>query len=252
MTAVRTTMIALAVAMGAWTPLAAQDTGEIVEPAPVRAFAEGSVLYAQPVGEFADHIDRGVGLALGLSVPIRERSPWSIRLNGGVLNYGNERREVTLGGSVGGRIRLDLTTTNNVFYLGVGPQVAVTTGTLRPYALAFAGGAYFNTTSSLSGTGDHEEFGRTVNHDDLAFSWGGGAGVRLPLPVSTVPVLVDFGARYHRIGEVEYLREGDITDRPDGTIQLDPQRSRADMLTIHVGVSVGLRSSIFQSNDDER
>jgi hypothetical protein len=55
-------------------------------------------------------------------------------------------------------------------------------------------------------------------------------------------VFLDLGARYHDNGRsVRYLREGGIRDLPDGDVQLDVIRSRADLFTWHVGVSVGGR-----------
>jgi hypothetical protein len=55
-------------------------------------------------------------------------------------------------------------------------------------------------------------------------------------------VFLDIGARYHDNGrDVRYLREGGVRDLPDGGIQLDRIRSRADLITWHVGVSVGVR-----------
>ena len=40
--------------------------------------------------------------------------------------------------------------------------------------------------------------------------------------------------------QAEYLREGDIQDNPDGSITLFPVRSDTDLLTFHVGFSVGI------------
>ena len=39
-----------------------------------------------------------------------------------------------------------------------------------------------------------------------------------------------------------YLREGDIHDNPDGSISFRPTRTRADLVTLQLGVSVGLRA----------
>jgi hypothetical protein len=219
-----------ALAMAGALPLAAQEA----QPQPVRLQTELSVLYARPLGEFADHIDRGFGLAFGVSVPLAENSPFSLRLDGGVINYGHETRQVCLSSTVGCRVRVDLTTTNDIAFAAVGPQLAVPRGPVRPYLHASAGFAYFGTSSAVSGRDDHHDFARTINQDDLTFSWGVGGGVRVALPVAATPVLLDLGARYHDNARVEYLREGGITDLPDGTLQLDTQRSRADLITFHL------------------
>ncbi|NIQ54829.1 MAG: hypothetical protein GWN71_16020, partial [Gammaproteobacteria bacterium] len=47
-------------------------------------------------------------------------------------------------------------TSNTILYGGVGPQVMVPTGPVRPYANLGVGFGWFATTSSLEGTGDSE------------------------------------------------------------------------------------------------
>ena len=55
-------------------------------------------------------------------------------------------------------------------------------------------------------------------------------------------VFLDLGAQYHDNGRnVRYLREGGIHDQPDGGVEYDVIRSRADLITWHVGVSIGAR-----------
>lgn len=215
----------------------AQDPVDERAESPPRVFLDAGLLYAAPVGEFSDYVERGFGAGIGVIVPVGENSPWSLRVDGTVLNYGHESREVCPSTTIGCRVRLDLTTTNNVLLLAAGPQLALPRGPVRPYVQAFLGGALFSTSSSLSGVHDDVATAQTVNHHDLTWSWGGGGGLRVALPVTDHRVLMDLGARYHQNGRVDYLREGDITDLPDGSIALDPQRSRADMLTFRIGIT---------------
>jgi hypothetical protein len=50
------------------------------------------------------------------------------------------------------------------------------------------------------------------------------------------------GAQYRDSGRnARYLREGGIRDLPGGGVALEVVRSRADVVTGHVGVSVGGR-----------
>jgi hypothetical protein len=117
-------------------------------------------------------------------------------------------------------------------------------GAIRPYVNGTAGLSYFATTSSVEGThGDDEPFARTTNYDDTQFSWGGGAGVLVPVSHGArTLVFLDLGARYHDNGRnVRYLGEGGIRDLPNGDILLDVIHSRADLITYHVGVSIGVR-----------
>lgn len=208
---------------------------------PVRAEAEVAFIYAHPLGEFGDYIDRGYGGLAAMTVPLRPESPLGLRVEGGVVNYGRERHEVCLSPTIGCRVRVDLITSNDIFFAAAGPQLAVPAGPLRPYLYGAAGLAYFGTTSSVRGLADHDHFAHTTNFDDLTFSWGGGAGARVALTAGEIPVLLNLGVRYHDNGSVEYLREGDITDLPDGSIAISPQRSRADLLTVQLGATIGIR-----------
>lgn len=198
-------------------------------------------LYAEPAGEFADYIERGWGLGGSFSYAL-DRAGWlAIRADLGFVNYGNESREVCISATVGCRVVLDLTTSNNIFYGRLGPELAVPVGPIRPYATLQAGLGYFGTTSSLQGDNGSEPFASTNNFDDAVLSWDAGGGIRIPVYSGRAPVAIDLAARYHRNGRVQYLREGDITDNPDGSITLDPQESQADLWTFHVGVRVGIR-----------
>jgi len=205
--------------------------------------AGGALVYGAPQGEFADQIDQAFGARGHLAYRLGDASWFSVRFDGGGLIYGQEKFRVPLSSTIGGRITVDVSTSNNIFFLGVGPQIAAPDGRLRPYANGFAGVTFLNTTSSVSGTrnGEDDPFASTTNLDDAAFAYGGGAGLLVRISGGETPIALDLGLAYHRSGEASYLREGDIEDRPDGTIVIHPVQSRTDMLNVHIGVSVGLR-----------
>jgi hypothetical protein len=95
----------------------------------------------------------------------------------------------------------------------------------------------------VEGDDDSESFANDTNFDDAQLSWAGGAGVLVPVyrDLHTL-VFIDIGARYHDNGHnVRYLREGGIRDLPGGGVQLDVIQSRADLVTWHIGVSIGGR-----------
>ena len=48
---------------------------------------------------------------------------------------------------------------------------------------------------------------------------------------------LNLGAKYFYGGQATYLREGDITDNPDGSITLNPRSSKTDLVLWQVGVS---------------
>lgn len=220
------------------TPAHAQEPGE----EPARLFLGGDVLYGNPVGPFGELVDDGFGLAGHLIYRV-DRGGWlGLRADAGFLNYGRETQEVCFSTTVGCRVRLDLTTENNVFFAGIGPQLLVPAGGVRPYLNGSIGLAYFATTSSVRGDDDGDAFADDTNFDDWTFAWTGGGGLYIPIRDGPRPISVDLGAVYHQNGEAEFLREGDIIDHPDGSITLRPNRAEADLWTFRLGISIGLGS----------
>lgn len=219
-------------------PAHAQRRGE--RDGPPRAFAGGTLQVGEPVGEFRDHVDTGFGIGGHFLYALDRAGGVGLRVDGGMINYGNEHRTVPLSSTIGGRITADLTTSNNILLLGAGPQLMLPTGRLRPYAFGTAGIAYFVTESSLRGDRGGDVFATTNNFDDLTFAFGGGAGLYIPLRRGRTPISVDVGARFQRNGQARYLREGSIRDNPDGTISFTPIESETDLLTFQVGLSAGL------------
>ncbi|HEX6307202.1 MAG TPA: hypothetical protein VFZ69_03380 [Longimicrobiales bacterium] len=232
--------VALAGVVAAALPAAAQEAIEV----PVPRFYVGiQGAYARPVGEFGDYVKHGGGLDLHLAWPIAAGGPLALRAGGGFVVYGSETREVCFSTTVGCRILLDLTTTNNIAYGNIGPQLMVPTGSVRPYVNGSIGFSYFATTSSLDGVdGNDDDFASTTNFDDVTFAWGTGGGLLIELSRGRTPVLLDLGVRYHGNGEAEYLRRGDILDHPDGSITITPTRSEANLLSLQLGVTIGVRT----------
>lgn len=216
------------------------DDEEYYEKRPTGGFFGATFTVAQPRGEFSDFVDGGFGGQVNY-VHQLDRDGWlGIRADAGLIVYGYETQRVPLSPTIGGRILVDLTTSNNLAYVGVGPQIGVPNGTLRPYVNGYAGYSFIWTQSSVSGTYDDEDFASTTNFDDGGFSYGGGAGLYIPVKRGPSPASIDIGVRYHNNGIAEYLREGDIEDNPDGSVTLYPVRSDTDLLTFHIGFSIGV------------
>jgi opacity protein-like surface antigen len=206
-----------------------------------RSYLGGELTAASPQGEFRDYVSSGWGG--GMHYLLRaDRDGWlALRVDASILNYGHERQRVLLSNTVGGRITLDLTTDNNIAFVGAGPQLGVPTGAVRPYVNGFAGVSYIFTESSVGGSSSGDSFASSTNFDDASFAYGAGGGLYIPLSHRRHPVSLDAGVTYRHNGAAEYLREGDITDNSDGSITLHPVFSETNLLTFHLGVSVGLR-----------
>ena len=208
------------------------------EPSPAARFSGGlAVNYGRPVGEFYNYVEQGWGLDGFFRWSADPAGILSLRLEGGFLTYGRETFRVPLSGTIGGRILVDLTTSNNILWMGFGPQLTLPVPGVRPYVNASAGFAYFYTESQVEGSDDNDEpFASTKNYDDGTFAWGAGGGILIPFATRSGEVAIDLGARYHGNGQVRYLREGSIIDLPDGVL-INPIQSEANLVTFRLGIT---------------
>lgn len=190
-----------------------------------------------PQGEFDVYVGNGYGLGVNVVTSVGGSDAFKLRFEGGFMRYGHEREGACL---VNCRINVDINTSNDIVVFGVGPQLMVPSGPVRPYITGTAGLAYFFTHSSLEGTNDNDSFADTRNFDDLVFAWTGGGGVMIPVRQGAKPISIDLGVRYHGNGEVSYLRKGSIVDHSDGSITINPIRSEANFLSFHLGVAFGI------------
>jgi len=159
--------VALAVlALGSLaSPVAAQDED------PLRMFTGGELLFAFPTGQFAENVDFGIGIGGNARFPIDSSDLLSIRFDLGFINYGNETIRICVTQPC--RVTGDLTTSNNIAFAGVGPELGIGSGAARLYANVSIGFAYFGTSSSVSGSSNEESFASSTNHDDVTFAWMG-------------------------------------------------------------------------------
>lgn len=199
-----------------------------------------SLITANPAGELGSYFDQGFGAQLHGGLPLEATGRLRLRGDVGFIIYGYERQRVCFGAPIGCRIEADLTTTNNIFFAGLGPELVLATGTVEPYLNASWGFSYFATTSSLGGSADWGDFANTTNFDDATFAWRAGGGVRWAVRGGRKPIYLDFGAEWHQNGLVDFLTEGDIIDYPDGSISMTPHRAEANLTTFHLGVAFGI------------
>ena len=212
-------------------------SGQEDQPGP-RGFFSVALITATPQGDFASQIEQGYGIQAGAKYHPDPDGIVSLWADFGFLNYGRERFSVC--STISCRLTLDLYTTNNIFFAGGGPEVRLSSGAFQPYVKAGLGLGYFWTQTSLSGSDSHDDFARTENFRDAFLQWRAGGGLRTRVKGGRAPVYLDFGAEYHGNGIVEYLREGDILDHPDGSIAIFPNRSEANLVTFRLGVSIGI------------
>ncbi len=190
-----------------------------------------------PQGEFAENVRIAGGAGGGVLWKVG--GPVGLRADIGVMAYGSERRRVPLGGGALGLISVDVTTTNSIFGGSIGGQIGVPGPTVMPYVGGMIGFSAFTTTTSVEGSNStNEPFASSTNSNDGTFAKTAIAGLYIPVG-RTGNVRLDLGARHTWNGErVRYLTRGDITEDINGDVLISPRESRADILTIVLGVTI--------------
>ena len=224
-------------AMAVGCSLLAAGRVEAQDSSQPRGFVGLSFVAGDPVGDLGTFFDQGFGAQIEGSWAMSEDRRLRLRADMGVLVYGHET--IAMCHPVGCRIGVDLTTTNNIFYGGVGPEYAFTAGGFEPYVFGTLGLSYFATISSLSGADEYRDYFDTTNYSDVVMAWKVGGGTRVRVHRGAHPVSLDFAVERHQNGIANFLTKGDILDNPDGSITLFPNRSEANLLTFRLGVSIG-------------
>ena len=189
---------------------------------------------ARPVGEFQNFVSWGGGGSLYGVFNIAKNSPLGVRLEASLLSYGHERMRVPLSLTVQ-RVWVDVNTDNLIMSGGVGPQLTIGNGPVRPYVYGTVGFAYFATVSSVEGTSNDEAFASTTNYDDVGAALNGGAGLMIQLSHRKHAAALDMSFQTHRNGNMSYLRSGSILEEPDGSISFTPIYSEANLVTFRIG-----------------
>lgn len=216
------------------------DTANAITPFARRLSGQFAGVQMRPVGELANNIGFGYGIEGAGLMRLDRAGIVALRAGLGLVQYGSEHKRVPLSPTIGGRITVDVTTTNDVWTGGLGLQLMAPRGWIRPYVSGSAGFASFVTQSSIQGTSSDQSFASTTNHQDTGFAWLAGGGIYVPLHRGRTLVSLDLGATYHAPqGKRSYLKPGSIQDLPNGDIAITPMYTEAKFVTWRVGVSVG-------------
>ena len=197
---------------------------------------------ASPVGDFRSNVDRAWGGGLAVRYHFPTAPLLGLRADFGLLNYGNESKEVPLSATVN-RVIIEQHTTNNIGLITFGPELAAQSGIVRPYVYGFGGWSVFYTESSANDEEGGYAFASSVNFSDAGGAAGWGGGLRIPLRLRTSDVSIDGGARYTRNWTRSYLRPGDVLDQPDGSLLFNTRRTSADFWQVHLGASFSPRQN---------
>ncbi len=222
------------------TSALAQSPGSMRREAAPRFVVFGDAIVSKPKGDFANYVDQGFGFNAGGMLRLDPAGIFAVRAEIGGLQYGRERMPVAFNFS--GRVSADVVTTNMIGWIGMGPQFTFPAGPVRPYANAAFAITNFRTTSAIEDRQTSETFAATENASDFSSAVVFGGGVYVPIGGRASTAMLTLGGKYFYGGEATYLPEGGIEDNPDGSITLNPARTKTDFVIWQLGVSVGIPS----------
>jgi hypothetical protein len=130
--------------------------------------------------------------------------------------------------------------------LGVGPQLTLPSGPIRPYLGGTVGFARFATNTGIvvpsyaSNTGQEESLYDETVSSDFILSLTASGGLRFELPFMGRGVLADLGVRWHRNGEAEYVSSEGVMYNGSGEPTITATRSEADFLVYRLGIVIPL------------
>jgi len=193
-----------------------------------------------PVGDFGSHVELGGGTGFGAVLFLGENRLAGLRAEGGFVIYGTETEWRDFSRTVP-EVQVRVQTDNSIFTGGLGPQVYLGTGPIRPYIYGTVGFAYFVTSSSVSDEYQDEPIASSRNFDDFQLSLTGGGGLSVEVRGGQNPISLDVSASYQHNGLTQYLIDGNaLLRRTRSGVVADPIHSDANLMTYRVGVSVGL------------
>ena len=217
------------------TPEGASDLGA------VRRELGIGLLGAVPVGELAQYVGGGTGFRIFGVLYLGDGGAFALRLDGTLISYGktSDSYDLSLTGTT---LAVDVTTENTIASFAVGPHVVFGRGMVRPYVGAAVGSAQFATSTAVWSGGRAVPVASSELMERHTWVVQVGGGARLALGEGRRrPLSLEVDGRYQRHGRTEYLREGGVRELPDGSIELEPISSEANLWTVHVGVVIGFR-----------
>ena len=202
-------------------------------------------LYGQPLGPFADNVRHGFGLDGMGTAGLDSRGILSLKAELGWIRL-DSKSEPFIVNTGFEFLELESETTSGVLMLGVGPQLAVPFGPIRPYVGGSVGFARFATTTAIklsadqSNTGQEETLDDQTVSSDFILSLTGSGGIRFELPFFGRGILGDLGVRWHRNGEAEYVSSEGVVYNGSGVPTITATRSDADYLVYRLGIVIPL------------
>ncbi|GMU87706.1 MAG: hypothetical protein AMXMBFR48_29470 [Ignavibacteriales bacterium] len=167
---------------------------------------------------------------------------YGLGANFSFLTFGSEGREAAFSNTIPD-VTVDVDRSYNLMNFHLLMRLATNNTLVRPYADVLLGGSYLYTSTTVRNQYSGEEVTSSTNFDDIAWSYGAGAGVMIkiysPEDAGSLPVWLDIKMRYLVGTEADYIKKGGVkVDSVNGKVSYDITTSETDILTFNIGVSV--------------
>jgi hypothetical protein len=164
----------------------------------------------------------------------------SLRADVAAVQYGNESKRSAFSETVGDRVQVRTRTSNYIFPMTIGPQLAWPSGPIRPYVNAGVGAQAFVTESDVEGVDDLFVIARSTNQSDVALAWVAGGGISVPIVRGATRAQLDVSMQYINGGRARYLAPGSIIDLQGGEVRISSLESTTHLVMVRVGARIGL------------
>jgi len=198
-----------------------------------------------PQNDFKNNVDR-IFLGGGFSFAVRlGKSPFKLGLDTAILNYGHNKRYETLVNIPD--LELKVVNSYNILQFLVFLRYEIPgSKNFHLYLEGLTGFNYLWTGTSLKNHQNYDEIIGSINLDDTAFAWGGGAGALIKLATiydqknrknPILNIYININTRYIFSSKAEYMKKDSILIENDELTYLIYE-SKTDLLTSHLGIVV--------------
>jgi hypothetical protein len=225
----------------------ATAAAQIIQPNQAKAtdlFTVGaSFMGGLPVGEFRREDNGGFGGEVVLGFQPFRGQPLLIRGSAGGMKYGSRKawgyQETCDDNGCWLEEQEYDARSHSMYNLQIGPEVFLTSGTIRPFAFATLGRTFFSSRANFKPTTPYgEEWSQGIfSSNNFSTTYGG--GLRWMATTSGRQIGFELSARVHRNIGAEYLTEPRVTENPDGSLVIDPAYGAAHVLGIQLGIWFG-------------
>ena len=144
----------------------------------------------------------GGGLGAGGMLFLNRERTAALRLEGNLNVYDGEFDHPPHGPAMPDMLVL---TDNTSLTAGIGPQVYLLAGTVKPYVFGTMGFAYLTGEMNIRGNRDQASFDENIEFDDYGLALGAGAGLSVQVRGGGHPVALDVSASYQHNGIADHL-----------------------------------------------